>query len=174
MEVLAIIRDKDIFPGYKEQKINYQVREASRAVIFDKSGQIAVLHVAQGDYYKLPGGGLEKGESQLAALLRECLEETGCYLQNIFPLGETLEYRDQKQMMQRSYCYGAEVKGDKGEPSFDKGERAEGFRVEWMDLDEALKIFSRQQTDDYQGQFVVRRELVILQKAKALHAQKNK
>lgn len=40
----------------------FAVREAVRAVVFDYEGNIALLHVAKKNYYKLPGGGIEGAE----------------------------------------------------------------------------------------------------------------
>lgn len=52
------------------------VRPSVRAIII-KDGTVAMVHSLKYDYYKFPGGGMEPGESQLDALIRETREEAG-------------------------------------------------------------------------------------------------
>jgi 8-oxo-dGTP pyrophosphatase MutT (NUDIX family) len=58
-------------------------RSAVRVVLVDASGRVLLLHVIepqhleQGDCWELPGGGIDSGETVLAAAQRELLEETG-------------------------------------------------------------------------------------------------
>lgn len=49
------------------------------AIIFNEKRLVVTKHSVEGygDYYLLPGGGLELGESPLEALQRECKEEIG-------------------------------------------------------------------------------------------------
>lgn len=172
MQLLAEIKDRDFLLDHKEDKVNYPERKTARAVIFDQENMVAILH-GEGDhgyYVKLPGGGLEAGESILAALIRECLEETGCYLQNISELGLVKEFRQRDKKIQISYAFLAWVKGVKGEPSFDEGEKAHKFRVEWHSLPEAIAMFKKAAKPTYHSNFVISRELAILEKAQAVYA----
>lgn len=41
---------------------NFKVRKAARAIVFDKDKNIGILFVANHNYHKLPGGGIEDGE----------------------------------------------------------------------------------------------------------------
>ena len=52
------------------------VRNSARSIII-KNGLIAMIHSLKYDYYKFPGGGIEKGETVIDALIRETLEEAG-------------------------------------------------------------------------------------------------
>lgn len=60
-----------------------EIREISRAFIFDEKGNFALHHVIRDDlfgkydYYETPGGGIDAGESKEEACIRECREETG-------------------------------------------------------------------------------------------------
>ncbi|HJT55565.1 MAG TPA: NUDIX domain-containing protein [Ktedonobacteraceae bacterium] len=47
------------------------------AVIFDEQGRILLGHRRDTDWWNLPGGGMEKGETVDEALCREVQEETG-------------------------------------------------------------------------------------------------
>lgn len=51
-------------------------RPSARGIII-RDGKIAMVHSLKYDYYKFPGGGIEKDEDKEKALIREVLEETG-------------------------------------------------------------------------------------------------
>ena len=51
-------------------------RDSARSIII-RNGKIAMIHSLKYDYYKFPGGGIEPGESNIDALIRETAEETG-------------------------------------------------------------------------------------------------
>lgn len=51
-------------------------RDSARSIII-RNGKIAMIHSLKYDYYKFPGGGIEPGESNIDALIRETDEETG-------------------------------------------------------------------------------------------------
>ena len=52
------------------------VRNSARSIIIRK-GKIAMIHSRQYGYYKFPGGGIEKGETPVEAMMRETREEAG-------------------------------------------------------------------------------------------------
>ena len=51
-------------------------RDSARAIII-RNGRIAMVHSLKYDYYKVPGGGIEPGETREEAVVRETLEEAG-------------------------------------------------------------------------------------------------
>ncbi|KKS38111.1 MAG: hypothetical protein A3G49_00135 [Candidatus Sungbacteria bacterium RIFCSPLOWO2_12_FULL_41_11] len=164
MNLLKTIRDADI--GVDSQASpNYDKREAARAIVFDKDGNVALLNVTKKNYHKLPGGGIEEGEDIETALRREVLEEIGCSIENIRELGIIEKYRNNLKIHQISYCYIADVVGDKGLPNFVGDEIDDGFQPEWMKLEDAIKTLESEiNVGDYEGKFIRMRDLIFLSK----------
>jgi ADP-ribose pyrophosphatase YjhB (NUDIX family) len=119
MERLEIINPRKVTT---EESLEYKLREAVRAVVFDQDKRIAILDVTRDNYFKLPGGGVEDGEDFTNALRRECLEEIGCDVETIGQIGYTEEYWKEDLEKQVSYCYIANVLGEKGLPALTSDE----------------------------------------------------
>lgn len=144
----------------------YQLRQAARAVVFDDAGNVAILHVRNEKYYKLPGGGIESGEDTIAALKRECLEEIGCEIEVIDELGSIVEFRKMWRLQQTSYCYVAKVTGKKGEPQFTQEEIDDGFEQLWLPYPEALLRISNNRASNLEGSsYIVPRDSIFLESA---------
>ncbi|TRZ65029.1 MAG: NUDIX domain-containing protein [Spirochaetia bacterium] len=159
MKLLKTIKFDEVNP---EELEKYEFRQTARAIVFDKEGKIALLFVSKKGYHKLPGGGIEKGESIEDALKRECLEEIGCEIKITGEIGTIIEHRKAFKINQESFCYLAKVVGEKGEPAFMDDEIEEGFLALWVSLDEAIKILETDKSDDYQGKFIKIRDLAFL------------
>ena len=110
METIITIRDKDFGLDFPDVAIHKE-RGASRAVVFDNDGNIALLHATKKNFHKLPGGGIEQGESIEKALHREIMEEIGCTIKNIRELGIIEEFRNKFSLHQLSYCFLADLDG---------------------------------------------------------------
>jgi 8-oxo-dGTP pyrophosphatase MutT (NUDIX family) len=159
MQLLKTIEFEKIAP---EELVEYRARQAARAVVFDNEGKVALLFVSKKNYHKLPGGGIEEGENIEEALRRECREEIGCEIKITGEIGRIIEYRPKWKIRQESFCYSAEVIGGKGEPSFTEGEKELEFSILWTGMDEAIKILEEEKPEDYQGKFILDRELSFL------------
>lgn len=145
---------------------SYGIREAARAVVFDKNHHIALLHVTRKKYYKLPGGGIEPGENKIGALKRECREEIGCDISEVKKLGKVTEHRKIFKLNQISYCYTAKVHGDKQEPQFTNEEIADGFQVVWVQFEKALELIANSKVTETEGKaYIVPRDAAILKMA---------
>ncbi|MFA6963231.1 MAG: NUDIX domain-containing protein [Patescibacteria group bacterium] len=169
MKVLLTTKDQDIYPDETFDPDNdWKKREAARAIVFDDQGLIALMDVSKHGYHKLPGGGLDEGEKVFDALARELREETGCRAEVTREVGQIREYRKKYNQVQESYCYIAKLVGEKGEPSLEPGEIADGFKIMWVSIDEAIDLLSSDETDGYHGKFVLKRDLVFLKEAKKL------
>jgi ADP-ribose pyrophosphatase YjhB (NUDIX family) len=114
MKLFLTIRDADTGADFPDPVI-YKERSASRAVVFDRDRKVALLHATKKHYHKLPGGGIEAGEDIETALRRELSEEIGCSVQNIRELGIIEEYRNKFSLHQLSYCFLADLAGEKAD-----------------------------------------------------------
>lgn len=163
MELLKQITDTK-FP---ETELGIKIREASRAVIFDDNGQIALLFVSKHDYHKLPGGGLETGENKKEALVREAKEEVWCEIEVIDEVWKIIEFRSKRDLKQTSYCYLCKVVS-KGNPDFTKKELDEWFKIIWVSLDKAIYLIENDKAEHYDSFFIQKRDIVFLKKAKEI------
>jgi ADP-ribose pyrophosphatase YjhB (NUDIX family) len=165
MNLLKTIKDADF--GFTDPApAVYEERRASRAVVFDDEGKIALLYAAKKQFHKLPGGGIEEGETIADALTRELFEEIGCSVNNIRELGIIEEYRNRFKQHQLSYCYLADLDGSKGEPHFEEDEIADGFEPVWMSLEEATQTLEDEaEVEHYGGQFMRLRDVTFLKAA---------
>ncbi len=162
MRLLKYIEDKP----YKENKNNWK-RFASRAVAFDENDQIPLEFVSKYNYYKLPGGGIEKDEDEITACKREIKEETGCEIEIIGEIGKVEEYRSKLYLYQTSYCYLGKIKS-KGTPHWESKEIEEGHRLVWMTLNGVIEAIKNDKSNNYEGKFIQQRDLVFLEEAKRL------
>ena len=94
---------------------------------------------------KLPGGGMDPGEDDYKALVREVKEETGydVMLETIKPFGEIEEKRlslnEPKIFHQISRLYFCEVYPEKGQCAYTENEKKDGFLQVSYTLDEAIE-----------------------------------
>ena len=164
MKLLATLNPENVT---QEEMASFPAREAFRAVVFDEEDNIALLFVSQGNYFKLPGGGKEKGESTDAVLKRECQEEIGCDISVIAQLGKIVEYRKFCTLQQTSYCYVAKTIGSKGLPHFTPEEVADGLTTLWLPYSEATKLIAKNEATNLEGrEYIVPRDIIFLEAAK--------
>ncbi|MEX2008133.1 MAG: NUDIX domain-containing protein [Candidatus Spechtbacterales bacterium] len=172
MRHLKTITDKDLGMDTPAPEA-YETRDTARTVVFDAEGtvaslNVALLYVAKKQYHKLPGGGVEQGETIAQAAEREAEEEIGCTITLVDEMGVVEEYRNGLTMHQTSYCYTAMLQGEKGIPQMTEEEIADGFEVVWLPLDGAIKLLESETgtVEDYEGKFINARELLYLKEAK--------
>ena len=141
-------------------------RKAVRAIIF-KDDKIAMVKSDKEGYYKFPGGGMEKNESQIDTLIRETLEETGLTIipSTIKEYGYTSEKRKSTYdfdeiFVQNSYYYTADVADGISKLSLEEYEKALGYHLEFVEPHIALEANERT-GKNYHSSFILREAKVL-------------
>jgi ADP-ribose pyrophosphatase YjhB (NUDIX family) len=107
---------------------------STTAAIRDDAGRLLLIHKIDNDFWALPGGAMEIGESIADAAAREVAEETGLTVEltGIVGIytdpGHVMAYDDGEVRQEFSVCFHARVLS--GEPREDGSETKE---VRWVD-----------------------------------------
>lgn len=164
MKLLKTFNEEQVSKDNMEQLV---IRNSTRSVIFDDEGNIALIYCARFDYYEIPGGGIDDGESIIEGLRRETLEETGCCIKNIRELGYTREVRLGKQRLNISYGFVSDIDGEKGSPRFEQDEIDDGFEVVWVPLEKAISLIQSGEAGDVlYRKYIIQRGLLFLNTVK--------
>jgi 8-oxo-dGTP pyrophosphatase MutT (NUDIX family) len=109
-----------------------------RGVIFQE-GKILLAHEHNSNWYLIPGGGAEPGESPEECCIREMLEETGCQVKLLECFLKLTEYYGDRCYI--SYYFRCEALSQ-GSPQLTPLEAERGLIPEWVDFSEAEAIFA--------------------------------
>ena len=116
-----------------------------RAVIL-RDGRMAMQRSGKGEY-KIPGGGVEDGESHLQTLLREVREETGLLVRpdTVREIGEIVEMREdvfcpRQKYVCYSYFYFCGVEDETVATHMTDSEIAKGFHPVWETPEEIVRV----------------------------------
>ena len=122
----------------------------------DEQVEKALLYQKHGEY-KIPGGGMDKGESVVEALMREVQEETGLLIipETMKELGEITEIRRDifdgtLKYIAHSMHYSCEVKDEIVETAMTESEKEKGFHLAWADIDTIIETNERVMTENWQ------------------------
>lgn len=140
----------------------YELRKSARAILMNENGDIAIQYLANHFFHKLPGGGVETGETVAEALVREVKEEVGCNSEILKEIGIVIEYRKEHQLLHMSYCYLTRVMGPVAESHLEQAEIDEGMSTIWMKPEIAIQKMETDAPNTYQGKFILERELAFL------------
>lgn len=152
----------------EEEVQGFDVREAARGIVVNERGEIALLRVSRDGHYKLPGGGIDSGEDVETAFRRECLEEIGCDVNDITPIGIVIEYRKFLHLKQVSHCFIAKSRGVAQPPQFTDHEIERGFEPPiWVSIDEASRLLRESRATTVEGRdYIVPRDCAIVEKSR--------
>lgn len=169
---LGTISDKDF--GFETEKRPLKYRFAVRGLVFDKKGRIGVARSIKYDYYQIPGGGMELGETIETALRREIREEIGYEISHIQPIGHFCEKKEGKLNSRPatrcvSYVFSALAETEVG-TNYTAEENAEDLVPTWEEVDfiinrkkKDLVRLAETEPENYGGAFVTLRDLKILE-----------
>lgn len=150
MQTLLVLDEKN----YTDDMPIFE-RFVVRALI-EKNGLFAMQQGKNGEY-KIPGGGMDEGESTVEALIREVQEETGLVIipETIQELGEIIEIRrdifdENLKYMAHSMHYVCEVKPEMAETALTESEKEKGFHLAWADIDTIIETNERVMTEKWQ------------------------
>lgn len=120
------------------------IRPSVRGIIM-KDGKIAMMHSLKYDYYKLPGGGIEPGESYEDTLIREVREESGLIVikESIKEFGYVRRIekgRFEDIFIQDNYYFLCDVEEQAVSQSLDDYEEEEQFTLEFVSPIHAIEI----------------------------------
>ncbi|MGN1201559.1 MAG: NUDIX hydrolase [Candidatus Caccovivens sp.] len=178
-----MIKDEDI--GLENKALHNPIKRFGARGIVLKDDKIALFHKKNKNEYKLPGGGIENGESPEDAFIREVLEETGCVIKIISKLGTIEEFKGHTNFYQLSHVFLAEVVKDTKKLHVTEKEKAEGAELLWMSFDDAIKTINNcfdnlkpspfdKDENVYATKFIIKRDASILNYYKSLIKKDNK
>ena len=164
MKILAEITDKTVGIGGAEGlKTQYELRKSARVILLNEVGEIAIQHLQNYNFYKLPGGGVDTGETIEEAAKREVREEVGCDCEIIRPIGMIIEYREKYKLLHISYCFEATVVSPITAPAFEEDEIKAGQVNIWVTPNEASALVKNGERTTYESHFIIPRELAFLE-----------
>jgi 8-oxo-dGTP pyrophosphatase MutT (NUDIX family) len=127
-----------------DPKGNIGRRPSVRGIII-KDGKVAMMHSLRYDYYKLPGGGIEQGESLEETLVREVQEESGLAVKkdSIREFGYVKRIEKGKVddiFVQENFYFLCEAEEEPGQRNLDDYEAFEEFTLEYVTASYAIEI----------------------------------
>ena len=132
MKILATFDSKDY-----QDTVGVYEKFSVRGIVM-RDGKLAMQCSRDGEY-KIPGGGIEVGESRIQALIREVREETGLYVieDAVVEIGEIVEMRrdifdSTKKYICHSLFYYCEVEKERQDAlKLTDSEIAKGYELKW-------------------------------------------
>jgi 8-oxo-dGTP pyrophosphatase MutT (NUDIX family) len=151
----------EIFADNLKKKDQSQHRYRSSRAIIKKDQSILLLYSKKLDYYMLPGGRIEEGESPKECVVREVKEETGF---QVNALAETLvikEYFDDSTW--ESHFFLCEITNDQPiSPSLTDEEHYLDIELKWFDGLDALDLLDTYDSAFSKASNIMQREFLAL------------
>ena len=125
--------------GANEYKIISKTRAASRGSVIENA-RMLISHEENVDYYSIPGGGLEKGETPEEGCIREIREETGYLVKPVCHFLTINEYYEEYKYT--SYYFLCAIIG-KLKQNLTANEIERGLVPKWTEPDKMLEIYAK-------------------------------
>jgi ADP-ribose pyrophosphatase YjhB (NUDIX family) len=174
MNYLATISDKDVFPDKEVKPVSeWALRKTVKIIIQNDDGKIALVTNPVHNFFLLPGGGIEDGESVIAAAERESKEEALCSIMTPNEFGIIEEYRARDGKRYETHGVVAKAGESVTDDLRTDDEKKNGLNVVWLSFDEAEEKMKWQNTllqedkvDFYNTGFNIVRDYVFFKTAK--------
>ena len=132
-----------VAPVFNKQESVEIERRGVYAIIQNEKGEYLLQYYKKPNYYWLPGGGIDEGESELECLKRELAEETGyTNIQIDEKIAEIYyDYGNDSRHMGRCHCtiYHAKIKsGDRQELQLQPDEVADELTLTWLTYEQLV------------------------------------
>ncbi len=144
------------------------IRPSARAIII-RDNKVYMVHSLVYDYYKFPGGGIEKEESNIEALIRETAEEAGLVVikDSIKEYGyvhriQKSDHSDCSMFIQDNYYYLCDVEDKHINQKLDDYENFEKFTLELVEPMIAIDV-NRNKDHGPKDQNMLEREAKVLE-----------
>lgn len=128
-----------------------------------------MIHSIKYDYYKFPGGGIEEGESQIDAMIRETREESGLIVipESVVEYGyvhriQRSDIDDTECFVQDNFYYLCKVQKDVAIQRLDDYEAQEDYTLEYVDPKMAI-LKNRNVAQSPYNQMMFEREARVLE-----------
>ncbi len=152
------------------EPLDYRDRQVVKAVILDDAGRVLMYGST------LVGGGIDEGETDEEALLREAIEEAGAEIAVTRSLGEMIAYRDFFKRKYITRAYVCTYVQTLGAPTSTQEDEI-GIVAEWEDIESAIERVTKEiillqaegpdayEGDEYQDKLYNRQMAVYFLKA---------
>ena len=137
-------------------------RRTSRAILINEENKYAVMYAKKFNLHSLPGGGIDNGENERSALIREVFEETGCVCDSVEPLGIVSENRFHADFTSLSYYFVVHTKTKQTVLHLTDSEIENGTIVKWCSFDELYSLIKDIEHETNQRKFLQARDLLAL------------
>lgn len=151
----------EIFADNLTKKDISNNRFHSARTVFLKEGKVLLLHTKKYDYYTLPGGNQEKGETLEETAVRETREETG-YIVNVKNKTVTIVEYFPEATWESHYFLVEQDQESLVEKELNEEEQEFEWETIWLDLDEALILLDNHDSKYYKATNVMQREFLAI------------
>ena len=169
MKQLFTIDAKNYDPSWPKS-----YRPSVRGIIISNDNLISLIYSQKYHFYKLPGGGIEEGESHLETLIREVDEETGLTVipDSVQEFGEALRIQKSSTLkdtifVQQNFYYICQTTNQIHPQHLDQDEQEADFILKTVSLDEAIAT-NQAFIANYQGTPTECKEEMVIRECRIL------